>query len=636
MSLFVPLFILAIFLSFYIPGRVVLGEQKKLSSLGIAATSIILGFVLWGWQGFIFGYLHLRFLSYVYLIIFVLFFFKRGYFKKPSFNYKKIDWIAVLIVIIGIIAQMIPYVRMGQLTSSGLFVSLHNPGDHIWHATLIQEIVTRFPPNEPAMYGVLLKNYHFWFNLVGAELIRIFNLPLFQTQFIGLYGLGSILLGAIAYSFAKGLYDSKLFIRLFLFFLYFSGDAAGWFTLVLTHKFNMNVSSLFDDATKFMDNPGRGYATLIALAGLYLLFRNRQNLIRKNIIILAILFGSLIGFKVYVGIPFLGGLFCLAFFDAFKNKFSSLWIFVISLILSLGQFLPINASSGGLFFLPVDVPRDFITQRALGLDYIAQRWSIYFEHNNYPRLIEYAVIMISVYLVVQLGLKLFGFFPLKKTREILGRELVLLYSTAISSFIVGFFFYQKVGGANIWEFFPTGTFILTIILSLNLALYLPKKNKILTVVLVTVAIVIVIPRWFYTVNLDYRMDYLAGFHGISNEELESYSFLRDKTPKDSLVFIVNQSRYVDFSSIVSALSKRNLFLSGSGVSQTYNPVQQQRKQDLKDLMVSTDSAKIIDILKKNDINYVYFYGEPHWLVSAEKLPIEKVFSNRSSVIFKVK
>src|ERR1035437_3735148 len=202
--LFLIYFIFASFLAFYIPGRVILGEQKNLSALGIFAVSYVIGIVFWGWQGYLFGFLQLRNLSYLYLLVFLgLFIFRKYYsFKIPKANSKKFDWLTILMAVVGITAQIIPFMRNGQILNQGLFVSNNNAVDHVWHVTLVGELVRRFPPNEPGMYGIPLLNYHFWFNLVTADLIRVFHLPLFETQFIGMYTLVPILLALIVCALA--------------------------------------------------------------------------------------------------------------------------------------------------------------------------------------------------------------------------------------------------------------------------------------------------------------------------------------------------------------------------------------------------------------------------------------------------
>ena len=635
---FIFYFIFASFLAFYIPGKVVLGSPKNLPRIAVFAVSFILGIALWGWQGYIFGFLQLRNLSYLYLLVFFLLFLRKKYylFKIPQIKLRKFDWIMILMFTVGIIAQTFQFIRNGQVTLQGIFLSNNNISDHIWHATVTQELVRRFPPNEPGMYGIPLLNYHFWFNLITADIIRVFHLPLFQTQFIGMYILGPILFALIVYSLATAIYNSKLFLRLVIFFLFFAGDATGWLMLLLHHRLELHTGWLFEDGTKLIDSPGRGFAILIAFAAFYLLFKHKEKMSWKLIVITGLLFGSFFMFNIYIGIPFMFGLLCLSFVNCFKRKFFTLWIFVIACILSLIQFWPFNSSSGGLFLLPFEIPRQFIAQPALGLSFIDQRWTIYMAHHSYFRLAEYGFLMTIVFLLAQFGIKFFGLLPLKKTIRALGSNFYLfLGAIVLSSFILGLFFYQKIGGANIWEFFMVASFILAITVSLNITLYLPK-SKHLVYLIIFVIIAFTIPRWVDSVVGYFSADYLSGFHGIKNVELESYNYFKDKTPENSLILVINQKKYVSHSSIVSVLSQRNLFLSGvGGEGSQGNPELASRIEDAGIIKTSPDSKIIEAILKKDNINYIYVNNPFVLPIATISASFKNVFSNDAGKIFKI-
>src|ERR1035437_5260964 len=144
--LFIIYFIFASFLAFYIPGRVVLGDQKNLSKIGFVAVSYILGIVLWAWQGYLFGFLQLRGLSSLYLLIFLgLFILKKYYsFKLPKASFKKFDWLTISIAVVGIFGQAVIHIRHGVMTLFGMSITDNNSIDHVWHATLVQEMVKRF------------------------------------------------------------------------------------------------------------------------------------------------------------------------------------------------------------------------------------------------------------------------------------------------------------------------------------------------------------------------------------------------------------------------------------------------------------------------------------------------------------
>ena len=631
--LFIFYFIFASFLAFFIPGRVVIGEQKKLSRAAIITLSYILGIALWGWQGFVLGFLHLRTFSYLYILVFSLLYIKKYFsFHLEKIEIKKPDRIAILIAVVGVLGQTVQFIKGGLATKEGLFIVANNNVDHIWNISLVSELIKRFPPFEPSLYGIPLLNYHFWFQLVTADLIRVFNLPMFQTEFIGIPIMLSALLAFIVYLFSKEIYNSQLFTRLLLFFVFFTGDIAGYFMLLIRHKFDWSVGWLFEDGSIFVDSPGKAIAILLGLSGLFLIFKYKEKIVFKNWIIVALLFGSLFGFKIYIGIPFILGLGFYALILLLKRNYAYLSIFILASILSLIQFLPFNKSSGGLFFLLLDIPREFMSQEIFHMGYINQRWGMYLVHNNYFRLAEYGLYMVAVFLIVQYGVKLFAFIPLKRTVQKLGKEFYLfLYSILLSSFILGLFFFQKVGGSNVWEFFLAASPMLSIFASLNLALYFPKKTTI-SALLIIFLLVFGPIRWIISEYNYVKGDYFSGFHGLTNSQLASYNFIKNNTSVSSNILFLNES-YVFYTSLANVVSQRNSYYSGPGVSQIMTPELKKRMDDSEVIRTSTDSAKIDSILKKDKIDYVATFSPLP--ISTLSSSLKEVFVSGISKVYKV-
>src|SRR6185437_16872325 len=112
-----------------------------------------------------------------------------------------------------------------------------------------------------------------WFNLIAADLIRVYHLPLFQTQFMGMYVLGSLLLGAAAYEMIKAITSSRVPAWILLFFIYFGGDVTYIFTYFSTKQFQFNVPTIIERGLLGMDNPPRAYSNIIAFAIVYFLYR---------------------------------------------------------------------------------------------------------------------------------------------------------------------------------------------------------------------------------------------------------------------------------------------------------------------------------------------------------------------------
>lgn len=602
----------------------------------IPVVSIIVGITLWTWQAYVFGSLHIRWASYIYLIIFLAFFAKNYLrsFKKivlPSFG--SLDPVLIFLGIIGVLAQTFQYYDFGLKTKQGVIITSYNSADHIWHASLVRELITRFPLNEPGLAGVPLKDYHYWFNLCTADLIRVFHLPILQTQFIGMYLLASILLGFIGYFLAKSLYDNKTFLRLFLFFLFFAGDASMWVLLIFRGNFDLTLSSIVNNAAKFIDSPAYSYSMIVALACLYLAFLFRKEASKRYIMLMALMFGSLFEFKVYTAIVFLAGLGLLALLELLKKRTSILFTFILSCILGAIIFLPGLSSASELFYLPFAMPRDFLTQKIFGLLDWQLRWQIYADHNNYLRLYEYGIFMSIIYCVCQFGIQLVGVLPTRNVRRILGFEKLLpLYAIILTAFIIGLQFYQAIGGANIWEFFLPAEIILSLLTALIIATYLEGKSKVLRWLIFASLFIIIIPRWAATVSEGIKTEYLSGFHGLTNAEYVSYQYIENNIPYSQAVLAIN-NKYVAQASLLKVITGRDFYLSGEGARQQKTPEIIKRENIVKQIK----SGKLQNespLLKKAGVYYIYIAGNTDFLPLPDAT-YQVIFHNNAATIIKL-
>lgn len=627
-------FVVAAFIAFYVPGRVLLGRGKELSSLAVHTLALGIGVVLFGWQGILFGTLHVRWATYIYLLVFLgLYIYKKYYPQEFSFSLKHFDKVSAGIITLGVFAQTISYVTMGWVTQQGVVIAAHNDGDHIWHAALINELVKRYPPNEPGIAGIVLKDYHYLFNLVTAELIRVFHLPLFTTQFIGMYILGSILYGLLIYVFLKHFSTSRLFINLSLFFIFFTGNAAGWYMLATAHTFDWNVSSLIVDGTKFMDSPAYGYAIVVGLVGIFLLLQKKISWL--HVVLIGLCFGSLIEYKVYVGIAFFAGFGCFALYSLLRKNIKVAIAFVLAVILGLSIFLPGTTKGGGLAFIPFDIPRDFINQVKLGHVDWQLRWVIFQDHHNLLRIIQYGLMMSGIYFLIQFGILILGLVPSKSTVKTYGSLLFFMYPAIIVSMVMGLLFYQKVGGANIWEFFLAGVPFLELLVAVNIVGLIDNRQKVIKYLLITVVVLFTIPQWIISLTGYIHDEYFEPFHGVSTAELASFNYLRTNTPEKSVVLVLGQTKYVAYASDISLFANRDLYLSGEGVRQQKTPVILHREDVLHFLRTTTDQEAIAKVLGNEHVNYLYVYNNLYPGIFGDRDHLVQQFANQIATIYKV-
>src|SRR5581483_9104479 len=122
------------------------------------------------------------------------------------------------------------------------------------------------------MSDVLVHNYHYWSNIVVAEMVRIFHLPALFVQFQFSTVLISVLLGCNAVVFGQILGISKKFVRWLVFLFYFGSDLVFYILLILGRNITQitKISSL-EDGSIFLINPPRAFSHVIALAGLALI-----------------------------------------------------------------------------------------------------------------------------------------------------------------------------------------------------------------------------------------------------------------------------------------------------------------------------------------------------------------------------
>src|SRR6185437_15013066 len=307
--LFFIAFFFAAFLAFYIPGHFFL-KKYKLTTFQRTILALIIGIALWGWQGFIFGFLQIRWMTYFYLLFFLIVWIKSGDPKSILESIKRrhkptVDLPIILLILVGTLLQMLGVFFLGILTSKGMYFCC-SVNDSLYHIALTNQIVKEFPPTEPGMSGIIVHNYHYLSNLVSAELIRIFHLPLIATQFQYLVLFLSLLLGLTAVVFGQMVNLKKSYILWLVFFLYFSGDMTYILSFFGGQGLNFNTPYL-ENALWLWNSPPRVFATVIFLGSVSILILWIKEKKLSLGIILSFVFATLISFKVYNGIFVLTG-----------------------------------------------------------------------------------------------------------------------------------------------------------------------------------------------------------------------------------------------------------------------------------------------------------------------------------------
>lgn len=463
----------------------------------------------------------------------------------------------LLIIIAGVLLQLSAVWFLGTNRDGRMFFCCRGVPDDIYHLALTNQLINHFPPQEPGMVGVVVTNYHYLASLTMADFIRVFRLPLMPTVYQYFPLLVSVLLGLTTVVIAQLLNLSKKITNLWLFFLYFHGDILYLLLFLRGRGLNFDVT-IFDDATKLLAGPPRSFSILLLFTGMamFLIWIKKRSLLVGTLT--AIIFGGLIGFKVYTGIFALVGMAAMGAYFLLKRDWKMLVTPVLVLLVSLAIYIPVNGANGGLIFNGAYRFDNFISQEAFGL-----------RNLELARLAGagYLVVIFAVtYLIFLYGTSLLALFQSKKSLALLPKELNIFLLSAIGiTAIIGLFFLQNIGGLNTVQFLISLYFVGS--------LYAALAVSRLPWIAIAIVILLTLPRPLYEAWGNVKM--IANRQGlfVSAGELEGLNFLKNNTSGNAVVALPPELAIKETSLYVSFLADRPLYVAGyTGVLQDHQVV----------------------------------------------------------------
>jgi hypothetical protein len=652
--LYFILFLIAVSFSWLIPGWVALSVVKLKNTSLRFILSMPVGMALWGIQGYLFGYGQVRFLTYFYIAIFGYLFWKEqnennfSDFKIVFNQLKKQPHILIAFIAVSTFIQIYGHIGSGLLTPEGLPFYFVNSVDGVLHLSYIQELTHTFPPQEPGAVGIPLQNYHYWSDLVQAELIRVWHIPtinlFFQYAPILIATWTTVLfLRLISY-----LGGSKKAQWVGLFLLTFGGDAAYTMTQVLHGHWGVDVSSL-DSGVSFYFNIPQVYARFVFLASIFLLSKWWKNRSIKTGLLLATLIASLFGFKVYYALYAVFG-FCfvigfemtseliknfknnsiiLAFTKTIEASKKSIFLIVATAVISLSIYLPVNKAAGGLTYSFFEWPHLLLS--ATNIEYADWflRMQVYEAYGNTRNIILFNLLAVLLTFVAVYGTRMLGFFPLFKVKnENLKRLLLFFIPANILFVLLGLFTLQTSGGLNIFNFLIVPIFSFNLIAALNLS---KLKNKFFIPVFIVFAI-LTVPRSFLQLKMYYLRYYnVQPDSFITNDQLEGYEFL--KIQENVVVQKSMEEDYNYQTTYVSFMSGHPTYIGGISMLESHNQPTVERQNQVTDALSKGDVNLKASLLKG--------YGITHFITTTTEANMpnkwlsEIVFQNETVTIYKL-
>jgi hypothetical protein len=659
--LFFVLFLGAVLVTFYLPGSLFFSGKRFTPGQHIFL-SCITGMVLWGMQAYVFGYLQLRGLSYLYLLLVVFLAYRKRVVAVSLLSELRHEVVKhryiVLLLSLGVLVQMIPVFGSGVRFPEGVRFFGVNGYDGIMHLAFINSIVQSFPPMEPGAVGNHITNYHYWSDLIIAELVRVWRLPISHTffQYMPLYL--SVLTGLGVYQVMRVMGFSKAAGVWGIFFFFFAGDAAYVMMLLLHRTLSFASPAIDNGVTQFLNMPN-AMARPVFLAGIMLLMSWLRERRMTDGILMIIVTAGLVGIKVYYGLftvlgislifvaecvmHLINGVRCKSpvtvLHHAVRKERVFLILLVLLAIISAGIYLPPNKNAGGLGWYPLEWPKQFLGTGALDWREWWLRRQVYEAAGNTRNLFILDIAAIIVALVAVHGTRLIGLLPNRSVYKTLGWRMLVFFLPGLLLFhILGLFTLQKSGGFNVFNFFIVSTTVLSLFSAMIMADW-SRKSSIVKKTVIIMIVLLTIPRALHEVSHTVTEYTQAEFNSVlvSNGELAGLTYIARAADDQDVVQSHPANVQDQTTPYVSFFTGQLTYLTGTGLQETHNQPIGERKKRLQHLFSPETSTELYENSKALGIDYFYFRKKKE-----EKLPFTPevyqfttVFENNEVIVYRV-
>ncbi len=647
-------FAVASVVCFTIPGLFLLSKTKlELNFWEKLISSTILGFVSLTLISYISLVLRLEILLILVVILFNVLGFKQALKLKDEFflpNKSKF-WLIGLVFLLGVVGQLAIISPSGLSFNQNLVFWSSHGHDGPWHIALMEEIKKGYPFQNPVFAGERLVNYHFFSDLIPAffsKFLFFSNLDLYFRFFPLLY---SLLFGAISFMLGSRLGKSFWAGLLSCSFCYFAGSF-GWILFLIQGR-GLGGESVFwvSQPQSTIGNPPQIAAFIILLFVLYLFsFSLKKDIVLK--LILIILAGSLIVFKVYGGILLLAGLAVISLWQIIKERsIDNLLVFLGSLLLSVVLYFPNSSGSTGfLIFEPWWYIRTMVvsTDKLDWLD-LELRRQTYISEDNIKRVIQVEMTAFIIFLFGNLGVRMLGFIDLfKNIRQIFSSNVsLLLVVITLASFIAPMLFLQRGVASNTAQFFQFFILIFGVLTGISLTRMLYKfKSNVLRFIIAVLILLLSTPT---QIGLIYNFYKNPPTSKIALSEIEALSYLKTNTTSEDLILTPPYNQYFDQkdrgntpsiwdwfdTSYVAAFSARRVYFEDYEQVDIMGYDFKKRKELQARVFESEEPDKVSELVVNEDIDYIYFPKLLSPKINLEDAGFERIYENEVSEIWKV-
>ncbi len=486
-----------------------------------------------------------------------------------------------------------------------------------------------FSSSRTGCFCLPLLNYHYWSDLVQAELVRLWHLPLLHVFFQYAPIFLSIWTTALLLRLVQAFGGKTKALLVTLFVFTFGGDAAYLITQVLHGSWGEGVSSL-DSGVTFYFNIPQVYARFVFLGAIFALLEWWQ---KKNFrigLVAMMLIASLLGFKVYYAMYAALGLISVegvrvavqlytllrkdrlstAVSATLRSALPSFLLAAFFGILAVAVYLPVNKSAGGLTYSFFEWPHLLLSADNINYQDWFLRMQVYREAGNLRNIVVFNVYAVVLTFIAVYGTRLFGFLPFlwppRTLNPSLRRSFLFFLPATVVFLVFGLFTLQTSGGLNIFNF------LIVPILFFNiwLALSLDRLSWKVFVPVFLLFAVLTLPRsvlqlqGFFRAYQQHKSDLF-----LSSEELEAFRNVQRITSKDAIVQALPNDRNNELSAYVSFFGGRRSYVAGTQHLDSHNQPGTIRQEELEQALSLPSFADKKKALQHLGVEYLYIRSE---------------------------
>jgi hypothetical protein len=547
---------------------------------------------------------------------------------------KKRRLIFLIIFFICLFVQVIPVIRSGLTTPSGISFWGPNGHDEIWHLSLINHISNPLSIKMPVFSGENLKNYHPFFDILIAYLSKI----TFINSSFWLFQLFPVISASlfIYFSFRLGLLITQKFSGgIILMILSCAGNSFGWL-VSLFRSGSLGGESLFwaMQAPSNQLNPPFALSLLLLTLLIFLLLKNNGKLNKADQLIIFFILVFLPVIKIYSALP----AFIIFFVFSLKNRhyFLNLIFSLIFAFLLFIQFNPLPSSL--LVFRPLWFANSLIESpdRFYLPQFASMRYSLESTGILGPRLLTIYFLSFLAFIVGNLAWRCLSILDWFKNKSWFN---LAIFISSFFLILIPNLFIQSGTSWNTIQFLYYALFLLNIPLCHFL---IGSKQKLLTAV---IFLSLIFPL----------LGSLPSFLGnpapasISSTEFSALSFLSSQPkgivltyPYDKFLKTIFPKTPIplyayETTSYVSAYSRQITYLEDEMNLSNSGFDWQPRRQNSLNFFSQRDIFKDRGFLINNQIDYIYLTGVQKDKVNlnVQNLYLTKIFENSQSLIYRV-